>query len=431
MKKTAETNPSNGRPSVEQVQGRPSGTEGAEAPSAEVKQPFIAAKKKAARQDNWKAILMGGVLIAVIVVAALTHRSAISPPGSSASAGVSAGKSTQSSPNPLGSVIPLNQIGNGPEKPPDGTKVDSGTIANTAQQPPKAATAKNLNAVPPFGSEDNWRPPAFQGNSPVATGGQQAEKADHDALDKPSLVFVHSDTQTSTPQKSVANTGELEPALGLAPGTRLRAHLESAVSTAVKTPVVAVIEYNYEQDGEILIPAGAKAIGHLESADRSGYFGVRFDTLLMPDGTSVSIEAAATDLQLRPLRGSVQGKNTGKNILVRSLSGVGEVMATLLGRGSLNQPLSEADLLRGRVANNIGQASDEEVARLAITERLVVSLPASTEIYVVLEKQAKQPRVIAPSRPAPSNPNTAEQLHQLLELERELNQTTAAATASQ
>jgi hypothetical protein len=41
--------------------------------------------------------------------------------------------------------------------------------------------------------------------------------------------------------------------------TRLRAHLTSAVNTAVKTPVIAVVEYNYEQDGSILIPAGASS----------------------------------------------------------------------------------------------------------------------------------------------------------------------------
>jgi hypothetical protein len=31
------------------------------------------------------------------------------------------------------------------------------------------------------------------------------------------------------------------------------------VNTAVKTPVIAVGEYNYEQDGSILIPAGASS----------------------------------------------------------------------------------------------------------------------------------------------------------------------------
>lgn len=96
----------------------------------------------------------------------------------------------------------------------------------------------------------------------------------------------------------------------------------------------------------MLIPAGAKVVGQLESADRPAYIGVHFDTLLLPNGTGMSIDAEATDLQLRLLRGRVHGKNTGKNILVRSLAGIGEAMATLVDQGSLNQPLNQADLLR-------------------------------------------------------------------------------------
>jgi hypothetical protein len=44
---------------------------------------------------------------------------------------------------------------------------------------------------------------------------------------------------------------------------------------------------------------------------------------MMPDGATVPIQAVATDLDMRPLKGKVQGKNTGKNVLVRSLSGSG------------------------------------------------------------------------------------------------------------
>jgi type IV secretory pathway VirB10-like protein len=91
--------------------------------------------------------------------------------------------------------------------------------------------------------------------------------------------------------------------LALAAGTRLRARLESAASTAIRTPVLAVIEFNYERDGEIVVPAGAKAVGHLQDADRSGYVRVEFDSLMMPDGAAIPIEAVATDLEMRPLKG--------------------------------------------------------------------------------------------------------------------------------
>jgi hypothetical protein len=202
-------------------------------------------------------------------------------------------------------------------------------------------------------------------------------RSEHDAMDKASLVFVKSTPPAPGTQAAMP---AVELGIGLPPGTRLRARLESAVNTAVATPVVAVIEYNYKRNGAIVVPAEAKVFGRLEAADRSGYVGVRFDSLMTPDGLSMPVEAAATDLQLRPLRGRVEGKNTGKNIVVRSLTGVGEIGAALVGRGSLNQPLSEGDLLRERIGNNIGQASDQQLQSLALTQRIVVSVPAGRKI---------------------------------------------------
>ena len=258
-------------------------------------------------------------------------------------------------------------------------------------------------------------------------------KSERDSLDKASLVFIRNNTATAATPRSQENSPAIDLGIGLAPGTRLRARLESAVSTAVQTPVVAVIEYSYEQNGEIVVPAGAKAFGRLEAADRSGYIAVRFDSLMLPDGYSISMEAAATDLWLRPLKGKVEGKHTGKNILVRSFAGVGEIAATLAGRSSLNQPLSEGDLLREKVSNNIAQSSDQEVAKLAITEHLVVSVPADTEIYVVLQKPVKQLAQArssqAPTQAQPVNRPGIEELRQLLQLQRELNQTAGSGTS--
>jgi hypothetical protein len=213
--------------------------------------------------------------------------------------------------------------------------------------------------------------------------------------------------------------------LGLAAGTRLRARLESAASTAVRTPVLAVIEYNYERDGEIIVPAGAKAVGHLQDADRSGYVRVEFDSLTMPDGAAVPIEAVATDLEMRPLKGKVEGKNRGKNVLVRSLSGIGEVGAMFVGRGNSNQPLSESDLFRERLGNNIGETGDEQLSRMAVTQHIVVTISADTPIYVVFEKTPKSnasaARGTAASAGAGNSMNAGE-LRQLLQLQRELSQ---------
>jgi hypothetical protein len=261
-------------------------------------------------------------------------------------------------------------------------------------------------------------------------------KAEREAMEKSSLIYVRnvSANSASAQARGIFNDPASELGLGLATGTRLRARLESAASTAVRTPVLAVIEYNYERDGEIIVPAGAKAVGHIRNGDRSGYVDIQFDSLLMPDGAVVPIEAAATDLDLRPLKGKVEGKNTGKNVLVRSLSGIGQAGAMLVGQGSLNQPLNESDLIRERVGSNIGEAGDEEVSRLVVTQHIVVTVSADTPIYVVLEQTPKTNQVSQqPSaRSVPtSNSANVEQLRQLFQLQQELNQPSASNQPAQ
>ena len=73
------------------------------------------------------------------------------------------------------------------------------------------------------------------------------------------------------------------------------------------------------------------------------------------------------------------------------------------------------------MTNNIGQASDQTVANLALTEHIIVTVPADTEIYVVLQKPAKQvvqeSRPQSPAAPSISQPNIDE-LRQLLQRKR-------------
>src|SRR5262249_35828817 len=112
-----------------------------------------------------------------------------------------------------------------------------------------------------------------------------------DALKKSSLVFVRNAAGTSTQATVQPASYASKPALFerktsglLLKGSRLVARLQVAVSTAVKRPVVATIEYNYEHDGEIIIPAGTNAFGELQQANRHGIVSVHFHTLQMPDG---------------------------------------------------------------------------------------------------------------------------------------------------
>ena len=282
-----------------------------------------------------------------------------------------------------------------------------------------------LGAIPPFGGEQQpWQAPPYQPGA-AADGSADAPdlgKAERDAMEKSSLVYVRnvSGPQTGSQEQRALMESPQEIGLGLGTGSRLRARLESAASTAVRTPVLAVIEYNYERDGEIIVPAGAKAVGQIQEADRSGYLRIQFESLLMPDGAVVPMQAAATDLNFGPLKGKVEGKNTGKNVLVRSLSGIGEVGALLVGRNSLGQPLSESDLLRERVSNNIGEASDEQISRMAVTQHVVVTISAGTPIYVVIEEAPKS-NATAVAHGTVNSVNN-EGLWQLLQLQRELHQ---------
>jgi len=253
------------------------------------------------------------------------------------------------------------------------------------------------------------------------------------ALRKPSLVFVR-ETETGAAGGAPMRSAVLEQSdfvTLLPPGTRLVARLESAVSTGVKEPVVAVIEYNFEREGEIVVPAGAKAIGQLRQADRTGNVDIRFDRLEMPDGTTQKMDGVAMDLAFQPLKGSVSGKRTGTKFLVRTFTGLGTVAAYLVGNGGSSGfygPLSESALLRERVANNVGVAGDEDLNELAFNQNIVVTVPGNTRFYVVLGTGAvgrdAGSRQAAGSVPAGSRVATApslEELRQLMQLRQELS----------
>ena len=217
--------------------------------------------------------------------------------------------------------------------------------------------------------------------------------------------------------------------LDLPPGTRLVARLQSVVNSAIKTPVVAAIEYNYEKNGQIIVPAGAKALGTLQQADRSGYVAIRFDTIQMPDGTTEKMEAAAMSLTFGPLKGVVRGKGTGTNFLVRTFTGLGTVATYLVGAGGsngFNGPLSESALLRDRIATNIGIAGDQELNSLAFNQNIFVTVPGNTRFYLVVEKSTAsgggQVRPATMQQVSNGPLPTAEELRQLLQLRRELSE---------
>ena len=394
------------------------------------------------QQNRFAIIGAGAIVVALLIFVAtsIPHRGApqkAKSRGATATDDLAWESGTASNDK---SMFPITDSGRPVTKESHEGFLNERDLQRTATKPAaatKVATgAGTLGSIPPFGEQQLWQAPPYQPGSGAGAETPDLGKAEREAMEKSSLIYVRTASASSAnaQARELFNNQAPELGLGLATGTRLRARLESAASTAVRTPVLAVIEYNYERGGEIIVPAGAKAVGHIRNGDRSGYLDIQFDSLLMPDGAVVPIEAAATGLDLRPLKGKVEGKNTGKNVLVRSLSGIGQAGSMLVGQGSLNQPLSESDLMRERVSNNVGEAGDEEVSRLAITQHIVVTISADTPIYVVLEQTPKTSQTsLQPSgRGVPtSNSSNVEQLRQLLQLQQELNQSSASNQPAQ
>jgi hypothetical protein len=268
----------------------------------------------------------------------------------------------------------------------DTAKISPQDIKNTAKQRMMAQASPSPKTTPPP-RDYALNKIQFPEERPVAV--PQPEK-----LNRASMVFVTSAAGTGLHPTMPANT-PMQPAylelqsLGLSPGTRLVARLETPVSTAVKTPVVAAIEYNYDRDGEIVIPAGSKAFGELDQANDRGYVGLHFQSLQLPDGTTQPIDGRSMGMNYKPLEGNVAGRNTGKKFLVRSLTGVGTILAATVGvQGGLgvNDTISNNVLLRERVANNIALAGEQQLNELAYHQNIVVTVPGNTRFYIVLAK---------------------------------------------
>ncbi|MBV9623045.1 MAG: TrbI/VirB10 family protein [Acidobacteria bacterium] len=250
-------------------------------------------------------------------------------------------------------------------------------------------------------------------------------------LKKPSLVFVHATETQARGKPAVLESGE-EETIALPAGTRLLARLEAPVSSAAAIPVTAVIEYNYERDGQIVMPAGARVLGRLTQASPSGDVAIDFNRLELPDGNVAKLEASAMDLNFRPLKGYVSGKRTGRKFLVRSLTGLGTVASYLVGPEASGSAglISTNALLRQRVADNVATAGQEELNGLALNQNLIVTVPGNTRFYVVLHKATGEHVDRNPvNRNAGLNNAgvtgavpSLEELRQLLQLRREINE---------
>jgi type IV secretory pathway VirB10-like protein len=369
-------------------------------PGSVTKRPFVLDKQRGSGGGNMPLMLMvlGAIIIFGIgMLAFLSSKGTTKKKTAADAAKPNLGRVT--GPTAPGDLIPSDKVKPSPDEAKRGGTVDAADIEKT--KAPKVAQtqpaikqgasngSKPLNHVGKFEEPDTtpngqskWTPPPYSGGQSE----QQVLKREGDALSKPSLVFTaHNQSNgglrsaKQSEQQSVSN-------LGLAPGYHVAARLESMATTAVHAPVTAVVEYNYERDGAVLIPAGSRVVGKISQADPSGLMNITFSSIEFPGGENVAIDAVAADMSLQAVKGTVTGKQAGRSMLVRSLAGIGETAAMIVGAPSANGAVSENDLLRMRVADNIGNAGDEQIMRMMTMQHVVVSVPAGTEIYVIFEK---------------------------------------------
>ncbi len=262
-------------------------------------------------------------------------------------------------------------------------------------------------------------------------------------LKKPSLVFVSSESTTipnAAGSLAGRDSGVVNTAVGsegisldslLPAGTRLVARLESPASTAVAAPVIAAIEYNYEQDGEIVVPAGSKALGKLEQANSTGYVSLRFDRIEFPDGTTGKMDGTSMGLDFAPVKGLVSGKRSGTRFLVQTLTGMGTVAAYLVGGNNLSGPISDSALLRERLADNVAIAGQSEMNQVAFNQNIMVTVPGNTRFYIVVQQTPNSSGQPPTARRASSASGFAggshavpnlQELRELLQLRQELSQ---------
>ncbi|MBN9614521.1 MAG: hypothetical protein BGO25_10550 [Acidobacteriales bacterium 59-55] len=347
-------------------------------------------------------VLLGGGLAAAVLLFAVTtfvgkapHKKAPSMQPNPAP--------TNTQERPKGSITPLMDTVHAPASnntagqltPADisRTKASAGTqmtsAGPTTSNRPTSARGTTLGSVPPFEStQQHWEEPRPYGEAQTELPPSSSSQQQQNLLKEASLVFVK---KTESAGSNFAATSDIDdendvPSLNLTPGTRIQARLETQASSAVTAPVVAVVEYTYSLGDRIVIPAGTRVYGQLQQADRSGAVSIKFDEIELLDGNREKIEAIGTSLELGPIKGTVSGKNTGKNFLVRTASGIGSVAAMLVGNNS-GGAFSEDDLIRQRVAQNVGNAGDTQIMNMAVTNHIVVSVPADTPIYIVFTKR--------------------------------------------
>ena len=269
--------------------------------------PFVITGRTATGggKDNTKTILLGLGALVILLVAFFglisTKGKAKHKTAAEAGKPTSAGVVTPSAPgqimpseNAAAPVTANTKAGALDAHDIEKTKVPSLTnntpesAATTGNQTTssKATNGRALGQIQQFQPPDtdpdhmrNWGPAPYQGDHQDRSPSSRQVRTS--SLGRAGRIWQSVHGLCGSPKRwtSEKNSSSSRPSVdnfGLASGYHVAARLESMASTALNAPVTAVVEYNYQRDGEVLIPAGARAIGKISQADASGIMNITF-----------------------------------------------------------------------------------------------------------------------------------------------------------
>ena len=253
---------------------------------------------------------------------------------------------------------------------PQSFQVGSGDSGTTSPNS-KPDSGSSLASVEPFPSEGgHWRAPAYSSVLPHVS--------------QSAYVYVRGDKKyggEGDKSGSVVISNTKPSNFGFPVGFKVAVRLVDIASTAIRNPVIAVVEHPVMRGGELVMPAGAKFVGNITQANRQGIVGVNFTHMLFPDGSTIPVAAIALDKNLSTLKGDVTGKNTGRRFAVGLISNMGSVGSVLVGN-NVNNPYSVSDQARQNLGQSIQTTGNQTIQELQQNEQIVVSVPAGTEFYV-------------------------------------------------
>lgn len=170
--------------------------------------------------------------------------------------------------------------------------------------------------------------------------------------------------------------------LNIPSGTKIPAFVKDTIfSFNVAAPVSAVITKDFELDGKVIIPKDSKFLGEAGVLKSLNRINVRFELLILPDGSERRVQAIALS---EDGSAGIKGR-VSKQTDMRILKAVGETAlagVSLFAGGVSRDPYSLEDNLRMNLAQNLTGQARQDLRNVKVETSVTVD--GFTPIQVIL-----------------------------------------------